>query len=212
VLSCGTARNCLRYYRERRAPSLRSVLLCDDGLIVMSDPTPPKNTGFDALLQHPLLETIWRRRTHRVSRGIPEIHAKSMTYRSPHKPLPLTELEEAILIAMTGHTGLTMPDRPFEDPATGDPIMAKPNLTMVGRAAGSPDNAQGTSFFMINDSGTYFIRKLPLTDNADLSASTLIEQARKAKVKILDRRIDPTCRVRRSSFPSSTSRINTSMA
>ena len=160
----------------------------------MTDPTQPKNTGFDTLLQRPLLETIWRRRTHRVSRGIPEVHAKSMTYRSPHKPLPLTELEEAILIAMTGHTGLTMPDRPFEDPATGDPIMAKPNLTMVGRAAGSPDNAQGTSFFMINDSGTYFIRKLPLTDNADLSASTLIEQARKAKVKILDRRIDTTDR------------------
>ena len=160
----------------------------------MSDPTPPKSTGFDALLQRPLLETIWRRRTHRVSRGIPEIRAKSMTYRSPHKPVPLTDLEEAILIAITGHTGLTMPDRPFEDLASGNPIMAKPNLTMVGRAAGSPDNAQGTSFFMINDSGTYFIRKLPLTDNADLSAATLIEQARKAKVRILDRRIDTTDR------------------
>ena len=117
-----------------------------------------------------------------------------MTYRSPHKPVPLTDLEEAILIAITGHTGLTMPDRPFEDLASGNPIMAKPNLTMVGRAAGSPDNAQGTSFFMINDSGTYFIRKLPLTDNADLSAATLIEQARKAKVRILDRRIDTTDR------------------
>ena len=100
----------------------------------MSDPTPPKRTGFDALLQRPLLETIWRRRTHRVSRGIPEIRAKSMTYRSPHKPVPLTDLEEAILIAITGHTGLTMPDRPFEDLASGNPIMAKPNLTMAGAA------------------------------------------------------------------------------
>jgi hypothetical protein len=35
-----------------------------------------------------------------------------------------------------------MPDRPFQDPASGDFIMAKPNLTMQGRTAGSPDNAR----------------------------------------------------------------------
>ena len=43
--------------------------------------------------------------------------------------------------------------------------MAKPNLNMVGRTAGSPDNAQGTHFFLINDSGTYFLRKLPPPDD-----------------------------------------------
>ena len=32
---------------------------------------------------------------------------------------------------------------------------------MLGRTAGGPDNAQGTHFFLINDSGTYFLRKLP---------------------------------------------------
>jgi hypothetical protein len=54
-----------------------------------------------------------------------------------------------------------MPDRPFADTRNGTPIMAKPNLTMTGRTAGSADDAQGTSFFVINDSGTYFLRKLP---------------------------------------------------
>src|SRR3712207_8281018 len=29
---------------------------------------------------------------------------------------PLTDLEEAVLVAVTGCTGLTMPDRPFNDP------------------------------------------------------------------------------------------------
>ena len=90
---------------------------------------------------------------------------------------------------MTGCTGLTMPDRPFEDPATHKPVMAKPNLTMAGRTAGSPDNAQGTHFFMINDSGTYFLRKLPPVADA-FSAERLIERAREAKVRILDRRLD----------------------
>ena len=69
-----------------------------------------------------------------------------------------------MLIALTGCTGLTMPDRPFADPRDHKPIMAKPNLNMAGRTAGSPDNAQGTHFFMINDTGTYFLRKLPPPD------------------------------------------------
>src|SRR6516162_6736496 len=119
-----------------------------------------KSEGLSALFARPLVESIWRRRTHRVSRGVRLLKSGSMTYESNQAAVPLSELEEAVLIAMTGHTGLTMPDRPFQDPTSGDFIMAKPNLTMEGRTAGSPDNAQGTYFFMINDEGTYFIRKL----------------------------------------------------
>jgi hypothetical protein len=66
---------------------------------------PTKTTGFDQLLRRSLLETIWQRRTHRVSRGIPELRAKSMTYKSTNKPAPLSELEEAVLISITGQTG-----------------------------------------------------------------------------------------------------------
>ena len=143
------------------------------------------------LLDRRLLETIWRRRTHRVSQGVRLLKAGSMTYESTQKPHPLTELEEAVLIAMIGHTGLTMPDRPFQDPNTDTFIMAKPNLTMMGRSAGSPDNSQGTYFIMINDSGTYFLRPLPPPDGAlPFSADALIEHARRAKVQLLDRRID----------------------
>jgi hypothetical protein len=157
----------------------------------MSDGAPLKTAGLDALLARPLVESIWRRRTHRVSRGVPLLKAGSMTYTSSQTPAPLSELEEAVLIAISGHTGLTMPDRPFQDPASGDFIMAKPNLTMDGRTAGSPDNAQGTSFFMVNDSGTYFIKKLPSADPpAALTPQTLIDRARLAKVKVLDHRID----------------------
>jgi hypothetical protein len=83
-----------------------------------------------------------------------------------------------------------MPDRPFYDPTSGAPIMAKPNVNMVGRTAGSPDNAQGTSFFLINDAGTYFLRKLPPVDGDPLDPALLLQQAEKAKVKLLDGRID----------------------
>jgi hypothetical protein len=148
-----------------------------------------RQEGLRELLSRPLLETIWKRRTHRVSRGA-SVPAGSMSYDSPHPPMPLTELEEAVLIALTGCSGLTMPDRPFEDPRNGDPIMAKPNLTLGGRTAGSPDNAQGTHFFMINDTGTYYLRKLPPAPGLPFDADTLIERARQAKVRVLPHRLD----------------------
>jgi len=145
--------------------------------------------GLDALQGRSLLETIWKRRTHRVSRGS-DVTAGDMSYKSAHSRAPLSPLEEALLIATTGCTGLTMPDRPFYDPRTNAPIMAKPNVNMVGRTAGSPDNAQGTNFFMINDSGTYFLRKLPPVEGGVFDSDLLLKRAELAKVKLLDQRID----------------------
>src|SRR5713101_1369892 len=145
--------------------------------------------GLDTLKARSLIETIWKRRTHRVSRGS-DVSAGEMSYKSPHPRAPLTPLEEALLITATGCTGLSMPDRPFFDPRNGAPIMAKPNVNMVGRTAGSPDNAQGTHFFMINDSGTYFLRKLPPADGDPFDPDLLLKRAEMAKVKLLDGRLD----------------------
>lgn len=147
-------------------------------------------SGFQNFLRQPLFETIWRRRTRRVSRGVRRVAAGSMTYMSNQDPQPLSEAEEAVLIGITGCTGLTMPDRPFEDPITGEPVMAKPNLTMDGRTAGSPDNAQATHFFLINDEGTYYLRKQPSAPDVPITLENLVGRARKAKVKILERRLD----------------------
>ncbi|MGY1761424.1 hypothetical protein ACI79G_04335 [Geodermatophilus sp. SYSU D00779] len=154
-------------------------------------PTRVGHPGLDALAERALLEVLWRRRTHRVSRGS-SVPAGTMSYESSQAREPLTDLEEAVLIAVTGCTGLTMPDRPFNDPRTNDPIMAKPNLTMAGRTAGSPDNAQGTHFFLINDSGTYFLRKLPPVEDprSPFDPELLLTRAEEAKVRLLDHRID----------------------
>ena len=145
--------------------------------------------GLASLRARSLTETIWQRRTHRVSRGS-DVAAGAMSYKSPNARAPLSALEEAVLIAATGCTGLSMPDRPFFDPRNGQPIMAKPNVNMAGRTAGSPDNAQGTHFFMINDSGTWFLRKLPPADGDPFDPDLLQSRAEMAKVKLLDSRID----------------------
>src|SRR4051812_25247830 len=149
------------------------------------------DTGRDAFAERPLVTALWRRRTHRVSRGS-AVPAGSMGFTPGEPRTPLTALEEAVLIAVTGCTGLTMPDRPFADPRNHQPIMAKPNLNMVGRTAGSPDNAQGTHFLMINDRGTYYLRKLPPSESGAsvLAPDALLERAEEAKVELLDRRID----------------------
>ena len=147
--------------------------------------------GLDALAERPLVRSLWGRRTHRVSRGS-SLEAGSLTWTSKEPRTPLTDLEEAMLIAVTGCTGLTMPDRPLTDPRNHEPIMAKPNLNMVGRTAGSPDNAQGTHFLMINDTGTYYLRKLSPDESGGsvLDPDALLARAAQSKVKLMDRRID----------------------
>src|SRR5262245_43544353 len=112
----------------------------------------PQHSGLDATLEYPLFQALFNRRSRRISRGLKSIPAGSLSYESHQDPQPLTPLEEAVLIAATGATGLTMPDRPFQEFPNGPAILGTPNIQMPGRAAGSPDNAQATHFFLINDS------------------------------------------------------------
>src|ERR1700728_5062663 len=102
--------------------------------------------GLDAMSKYPLFEALHRRRSRRIGLGLQSVPAGSNSYTSTAKPQPLSELEEAVLISATGLTGLTLPDRPFESP-TGEKILGTPNLNFPGRAAGSTDNCQATSFF-----------------------------------------------------------------
>ena len=74
------------------------------------------HAGLDALTERPLLTSIWRRRTHRVSRGS-SIEAGSMSWTSSEPRTPLTELEEAVLISLTG----------CRDEETGAGLMLKPS-------------------------------------------------------------------------------------
>ena len=63
-----------------------------------------------------------------------------------------------------------------------------------GRAAGSPDNAQSTVFFMWNDDGTYMLKRPddpgPQLNVRTMSADDLIAHAERCKVKIKDGRLE----------------------
>src|SRR5438874_13691583 len=88
--------------------------------------------GLREALEYPLLQAVFQRRSRRISKGIQSIPAGSLSYTSNEVPQPLTPLEEALLIAFTGVTGVTMPDQPF---TTGEnkPLGGPPMADVLGR-------------------------------------------------------------------------------
>lgn len=148
------------------------------------------NRGFEYARNYSMFDAIFKRRTHRISKGLKSIPAGSLSYTSEQEIEPLTPLEEAMLIAVTGTTGITMPDRPFQSP-DGTEIMGSPNITMTGRAAGSVDNSQATHFFLINDSGTYYLNRLEPGDaDLEFTPENLIARAEKSKQRVSSKRLD----------------------
>ena len=136
--------------------------------------------GLRSAFDYPLFQAIFNRRSRRIAKGIQAVCAGSLTYTSDQTPQPLSPLEEAVLIAATGITGLTVPDRPFQDDSHQN-ILGTPNLNMIGRAAGSTDNAQGTHFFLINDEGTYFLKRLAEPASFPLTEADLLRRAEQSK-------------------------------
>ncbi|MGH9423091.1 MAG: hypothetical protein ACRD3J_24150, partial [Thermoanaerobaculia bacterium] len=149
-------------------------------------------------LEYPLVSAILNRRTRRIGKGIRSVPARSLSYTSTEKPQPLTPLEEALLIFTTGITGVTMHDMPFQRP-DGQDITLTLYLNLPGRGASSPDNVQMTRFFMINDEGTYFLRKPELENprqfwEGGVTPEKIIELAERCKVQVLDHRLEYSTR------------------
>jgi hypothetical protein len=125
--------------------------------------------GLQDLFSYPFTDCIQDRRTRRVAQGV-SLQAGDVSYESANQPSPLTPLEEAVLIACIGPTGAVMHDGPLDKP-NGAPELGTPFLHVTGRAASSADNAQATSFFMINDEGVWLIRRLQEGEAAEFFRS-----------------------------------------
>jgi len=125
-----------------------------------ADDSPATGTGHKGLqdlFSYPLTSALQDRRTRRVAQGVSLEHG-AQPYTSPNQPSPLSPLEEAILIASTSVTGAVMHDGPTQKP-DGSAELGTMFLEVAGRAASSADNAQATSFFMINDEGVWLIER-----------------------------------------------------
>lgn len=110
------------------------------------------------VLTYPLLRAIAGRRTRRIARGM-SIDAGPLSHTSTNAPAPLSQVEEAMLIVATGLTGAVTHDGPLDIPGGGREL-GTPFLHALARSASSPDNIQAVHFVMVNDAGTWVIKRL----------------------------------------------------
>lgn len=102
--------------------------------------------SFDA----PLFETMFRRRTRRFPLG-GQLKSRrgGLAYRSQEAPVPLSELETALLcFTAAGVTGVTVEEIRH--------LMG--HLTVIGRTAGSPCASITMHLFFTDDSGVYYYK------------------------------------------------------
>lgn len=71
------------------------------------------NEGFKAAREYPLWDAIFGRRSRRVAAGT-SFRSGALSFQSKLEPQPLSRLEEALLIAATGITGLAFADNPYD--------------------------------------------------------------------------------------------------
>jgi len=101
----------------------------------------------DRAWSYPLFEAFYGRRSRRFGLGF-EMQEGPFRYKSAHAPVPLTELEEALLVgAGAGFTGLAFWDLP-----TPAPYPRQSGRTFSTTRAGGH-----TALFWTNDEGFYVL-------------------------------------------------------
>jgi hypothetical protein len=159
-----------------------------------------RNPALDVLLSYPLMQAIGERRTRRVAQGC-SVLAGPLSHHSTNSPMPLSSLEEAILIVSTGLTGVVMHDGPLKKPSDAPEDLGSMFWNIFARSGPSADNCQATSLFMINDDGIWLLRRLRGKDAAqvmdslprswsDWTEENWLSAAKAVKVKIQSGRID----------------------
>lgn len=124
----------------------------------------------DQAWSYPLFEALYGRRSRRFGLGF-EMQEGPFRYKSAHAPVPLTELEEALLVgAGAGFSGLAFWDLPTPAPYAGRSGRTFPTTRPGGH----------TALFFTNDDGFYVL-------DDKVAASKLREvETREDRGKLLD--------------------------
>ncbi len=151
----------------------------------------------DRVRSYPLLDALTHRRSRRFAAGM-KLNGGPLAYESALPPQPLTTEEEAALaFAACGVTGYALGELPYETggvpEAGGGNIMKQ----FVGRTAPSADALHAVTVFVINDSGTWMLRRPQ--DFPRNAIAELVGQARerklndlyeRARIRVGERRLD----------------------
>ena len=147
--------------------------------------------GLDDALSYPFFQSVFDRKSRRLGLGMQM--PGTLAYDSPYEPVPLTELEEALLlVAGTGLTGLNLGDI---DPSMGADALVQ----WTARTWPSSCSNHGTELFFTNDSGLYFLDMWNLMPEPgeittlsgkprEAQVDWILELVGRAKVKLSDER------------------------
>jgi hypothetical protein len=144
---------------------------------------------------YPLFDAIFNRRSRRMAFGA-EIPAGPTKYKSDKPPIPLDEVEEALLVqAGTGISGMNLSDLPYTYP-DGKSASGNTMIQFTGRTWASPCGSHSTELLYFNDSGSYVVglkdveaKKLVEYETED-DREAIVQSFRANRTKILDHRPD----------------------
>jgi len=141
-----------------------------------------------------LFEVLLHRRSRRVGLGM-TIPTGPFQYTSPHKPVPLTEAEEAALVfAACGISGYALADLSYGAGQGGSMLVGR-----LGRTIASPDAVNAVSVLVTNDRGTWLIKRPQ--DFAPAEFVELVNLARKGVLTDLYKRVRIQLSDRRTAPP-----------
>jgi hypothetical protein len=166
----------------------------------MSNEQPQQKTavgGYERLRSYPLLNALTSRRSRRFAAGM-KLNGGPLTYESKKTAQSLSEEEDAALsFAACGVTGYVLAELPYETgnlpDAGGGNIMKQ----FVGRTAPSADALHTVIVFVMNDAGTWMLRRPQDFGATEIPAlvqaareQKLTEIYRQSRVKIANERVD----------------------
>ena len=145
-------------------------------------------------LKATLFEVLLRRRSRRVGLGM-TVPAGPFQYPSPHKPVPLTEDEEAALaFAACGITGYALADLSYGPGQGGSMLVGR-----LGRTVASPDAVNAVSVVVTSDRGTWLLKRpqdFAPSEFAELvrlaQQGALTDLYRRTRIQLSDRRTAPS--------------------
>ena len=160
----------------------------------LTDPTTSTAlpAGLADALNYPLFQSVFDRKSRRVALGM-TVESDVIEYTSPHEPVPLSELEEALLVmAATGLNGLALADM---DPRRGMSTVVQ----WTNRTWPSACSNHGTELFWSNDDGLWWLDIFKMVPEPgeistlsgkgmEAQAEWIVDLYRRAKVKLHDGR------------------------
>jgi hypothetical protein len=130
---------------------------------------------------HAVLDVLRQRKTRRFGCGM-EIPAGPLRYRSELQPIALSPEEiHYLLFAGAGQTGMHLGDMQYAPRPGGEDGQGMAIMNFHGRTVPSPCAAQATRLFLTDDSGLYFVARVP---DPETQEKPLLVRMREGRMEI----------------------------